>query len=253
MKFLPILTLTIGSASAFLAPSTTSQPSPSGTRLSAGEESDAVAGRLEFLQTAAVGAAATSLALLTSQPEPALARGRATLDQTYDRYAPRVKAGGEFYANDLKKLIAAADFAGIKNALQEPPKRTKQDLAKPDSGVAERARQAGGFSDARVLVAADLFAAAFSESSISPKTKQMQAAVANVRSVVEEMQSVAKQALGEEGSGGLFGFGGKKLDKNEAAKKLRDLYVQGGNAWNEYVLAANDNLALQFDRFSYIK
>lgn len=45
------------------------------------------------------------------------------------------------------------DWAGIQNALQEIPKREKSDLSKPDAGVADRARQAGQFSDARVLVA----------------------------------------------------------------------------------------------------
>ena len=195
---------------------------------------------------------ATTL-FLTTAPSPALARGRATLEQSYDRYGPRIRAGGTFYATDLKKLIASADFEGVKNALAEPPSRTKADLVKPDSGVAARARQAGQFSDARVLVAADLWAAAFSESSISAKTKKMQAAVADVRRVVEEMQSVSRQALGEEKSGGLFGIGAKKVDKKEAAKQLRELYVEGGNAWNEYVLAANDNLALQFDKFDYVK
>lgn len=81
----------------------------------------------------------------------------------------------------------------------------------------------------------------------------MQEAVTKVREVVEEMQSVSRQALGEEKSGGLFGLGAKKVDKNESAKKLRELYVKGGNSWNEYVLAANENLALQFDRFEFIK
>jgi len=153
----------------------------------------------------------------------------------------------------LKKLVATADFEGVKNALAEPPKRQKSDLTKPDSGVAARARQAGQFSDARVLVAADLFASAFSESSISAKTKKMQEAISRVREVVEEMQSVSRQALGEEKSGGLFGLGAKKVDKNESAKKLRELYVKGGNAWNEYVLAANENLAMQFDKFEFVK
>jgi len=260
MKCLAILSLAVASASAFLAPSTTTTAVSShfltpiqlhGTTTTSTD----VSSRSDFLKTAAVGVAATtSLATTTllQQPEAAQARGRATLEQSYDRYAPRIKAGGIFYSTDLKKLIAGADFAGIKNALQEPPKRSKEDLKKVDSGVAERARQAGQFSDARVLVAADLFAAAFSESSISAKTKKMQDAVSRVRTVVEEMQTVCRQALGEE-KGGLFGFGAKKVDKNESAKKLRELYVKGGNAWNEYVLAANENLALQFDRFDYIK
>lgn len=208
--------------------------------------------RKEFffqVATPLAGAAATSVLL---RPDAAEARGRATLEQTYGKYAPRIRAGGVFYNNDLKKLVAAADWEGIKNALREPPARKKEDLTKSDSGVAARARQAGQFSDARVLVAADLLASSFSESSISAKTKKMQAAVTKMRGVVEEMESLAAQALGEEKTG-LFGFGAKKVDKSQLAKQLRDLYVQGGNAYNEYVVAANDNLALQFDKFPYIK
>ena len=58
---------------------------------------------------------------------------------------------------------------------------------------------------------------------------------------------------GQKAGGLLFGLGAKKVDKNECAKKLRELYVQGGNAWNEFILASNDNLPLQFDRFDFVK
>lgn len=107
--------------------------------------------RDDFIKTVSVASIA-SIANVFIQ-EPAFARGRATLEQSYERYAPRIKAGGEFYSNELKNLIDKNDWSGIKNALQEPPKRQKSDLQKPDAGVAERARQAGQFSDARVLVA----------------------------------------------------------------------------------------------------
>ena len=30
-------------------------------------------------------------------------------------------------------------------------------------------------------------------------------------------------------------------------------HTLSGNAWNEYVMLANEDLALQFDRFEYIK
>lgn len=212
--------------------------------------------RSDFLNAAFVASVAgisISTAALVTTPLPAMARGRATLEQQYERYAPRIRAGGTFYATDLKKLVATADFAGVAAALAEPPSRQKADLTQPDAGVAACARQAGQFSNARVLVAADLWAASFSESSISVKTKSMQEAVNKVRDVVEEMQKVARLGSGEEKAGGLFGLGAKKVDKNECAKKLRELYVQGGNAWNEYILASNDNLPLQFDRFDFIK
>lgn len=237
------LTLLMGVTSAFVA----RHQSPHFTLMELQAEKST--SRKDFLKhsVSVVGSAAWIFS-----SSPALARGRATLEQSYERYAPRIRAGGEFYRSDLKKLVASSDFEGLKNALAEPPKRKKEDLSKPDSGVADRARQAGQFSDARVLVAADLFASSFSESSISPKTKKMQAAVAKVRNVVSEMQSTCSLALGEESSGGLFGFGNKKVDKAALASKIRILYVEGGNAWNEYVLAANDELALQFDKFQFI-
>lgn len=195
---------------------------------------------------------ATTVVVVDSKP--ALARGRATLEKTYERYAPRVRAGSAFYGTELRSMVAKDDWNGIKLALAEPPSRTAKDLTKSDAGVSARAKMAGGFSDARVLVAADLFAAAFSESSISEKTKKMQSLVAKEREIIKEMQIVARQALGEESSGGgFFGFGGKKPDKVELSKKMKELYVAGGNTWNEYIKAANDNLALQFDRFDYVK
>jgi len=205
-----------------------------------------------FVSLAAASLGGTTAALLWST-EPAEARGRATLEKSIERYAPRVRAGATFYANDLRQLVQKNDWAGIKSALQEPPERTKGDLNKSDAGVAERARRAGGFSDARVLVAADLLAAAFSDNSLASKTKRMQAAVAELRDVVQEMQKTARTALGEESTGGFFGLGAKKPSEAELSKKMRELYVAGGNAWNKYVKEANDELALQFDRFEYIK
>lgn len=100
-----------------------------------------------------VGTTTAVVALSFTQAEPAQARGRATLEQAVQKYGPRIRNGGAFYASDLRSLVAKNDWAGIKAALQEPPKRKKEDLVKADSGVAARARQAGGFSDARVLVA----------------------------------------------------------------------------------------------------
>jgi hypothetical protein len=212
-----------------------------------------VTSRKEFFQQAKAAASSMAvIAAITGTPEVASARGRATLEQAYRKYTPRILSGGAFYASEMKQFVAAANFAAIQNALREPPSRQKDDLKKPDSGVADRARLAGQFSDARVLTAADLYAAAFSESSISPKTKKMQAAVAKMRTVVEEMEDLCQQALGES-SGGLFGIGAKKVDKTELAKRLRTLYVDGGNAYNEYILMANQDLALQFDKLPFIK
>ena len=55
--------------------------------------------RQDFLKASSL-AAATWLVLPAA---PAFARGRATLEKSYERYAPRIRAGGEFYAKDLRQ------------------------------------------------------------------------------------------------------------------------------------------------------
>jgi len=235
---------------AFQVPSSTTTSPP---RSTAGASS-----RKDFLSTATTAATTAGIVATVAGSwafgvEPASARGRATLEKSYERYAPRIRAGAEFYGSDFRKLVEKQDWQGIKNALQDPPERKREDLVKPDAGVAARARQAGQLSEARVVVAADLFAAAFSDNSISAKTKKMKVAVDKLREAVEGMSTTAKIALGEQKvGGGLFGLGAKAPSQSELAKQLRDYYVAGGNAFNEYIYAANDDLALQFDRFAYV-
>ena len=82
----------------------------------------------------------------------------------------------------------------------------------------------------------------------------MKASVTKLRSIIAEMDGLTKQALGQDTGGGFFGLGGKKkVNEAELLQQMRVLYAQGGNAWNEYIFAANDELALQFDRFEYVK
>jgi len=249
-SFFLALAATAQTAGAFQVPSLVkSRSAVSLLQATTSDESVHDSARKDFLKTVSVAAAAT---LLWDQPQPAHARGRATLERAYERYTPRIREGAAFYGSDLRTLVGRSDWSAIKSALQEPPERQAGDLSKVDGGVADRAKLAGQFSDARVVVAMDLYAAAFSDNSISAKTKKMKAAVEKVRAAVEGMSSVAKQALGEEGGGGFFGLGAKKPSDAELQKKMREYYVAGGNAFNEYILAANEDLALQFDKLSYI-
>ena len=103
--------------------------------------------RSDFLSTASTAAIATA-----AISQPAYARGRATLEQTYERYTPRIIEGGKFYKGQLYPAIAKQDWKSIEAGTAEPPKKAKADRALPDGGVAKRAALAGGFSDARVLV-----------------------------------------------------------------------------------------------------
>ena len=68
--------------------------------------------RQDFLQQSAALTIA-SVATAFSAVEPAVARGRATLDQAYERYTPRIIAGGSFYKKDLRDMIAKSDFDGV--------------------------------------------------------------------------------------------------------------------------------------------
>jgi hypothetical protein len=255
MKFVALSLGFLSVASAFQASSVQTRGSPSQLQMQVKDSTNnadaASSSRKEFLQASSILGFTAAVNLLV--PEPAFAKGRATLEKSFRRYAPRVVAGGVFYGDELRTLVEKNDWEGIKSALSDPPERSKEDLNKPDAGVAARAKAAGGFSDARVLVAADLLAASFSDSSISAKTRKMQGAVARLREAVNGLKSVARQGLGEETSGGLFGIGGKKLSQAELAASAREYYVAGGTAWNEFVYDANDELAIQFDRFPYIK
>jgi hypothetical protein len=135
-----------------------------------------VTSRDDFLKSAAL----VTIGTLGFQA-PALATGRATLEVTYAKYSPRIRTGGQFYGNEFKQIVVKGDWAGIKEALGDVPPRKKEDLQvgprlscrtwiifvstfshliislvlaqRADAGVAARARQAGEFSEDRVLVA----------------------------------------------------------------------------------------------------
>jgi len=209
------------------AVSFTSVKTPGWRQNAALEMSSKAGTRSDFLKftTAEITLA---LPLLLISPSPVDARGRATLEQAYERYTPRIIAGGQFYANDLKAMIAKGDWEGIKSATSDPPEKTKTDLTKQDGGMAERASKAGEFSEARVMVAADLFAATFSDNSISQKTKNMKEQVNGMRKTVQGLNLAARQALGEtRNEGGVFGFGGKAPNKVELFQTIKQLYIDG--------------------------
>jgi hypothetical protein len=212
-----------------------------------------VQSRGDFVSSTIAAVAAGSVSVAAIPLRPANARGRATLEAAYDRYTPRIIDGGKYFKGQLYGAIAKGDWKSIETATAEPPKKSKEDRALADGGIAKRAAQAGAFSDSRVLSAMDLFAATFSESSISPKTKAMQAEVAKLREVVQELNKAARIAQGEEkAGGGFFGVGGKTPSKSELAAEVKDLYMKGGNAFNQYVYAANDGLPVQLNKLPFL-
>lgn len=77
--------------------------------------------------------------------------------------------------------------------------------------------------------------------------------VDELRSIVQNMDSLAKQALGEEtAGGGFFGIGKKQPSKSEISQKLKELYIAGGTSWNRYVFAANDGLPVKLNKLPYL-
>ena len=97
----------------------------------------------------------------------------------------------------------------------------------------------------------DLFASQFSDNSISPKTKAMRAEVDTLREVVQGLQKAARALTGEEKSGGGL-FGGKAPSQGELRKEIQDLYLKGGNAYNQYIYAANDGLPVQLNKLPFL-
>jgi hypothetical protein len=74
-----------------------------------------------------------------------------------------------------------------------------------------------------------------------------------LKEVVDGMSTAAKIALGEEKvGGGLFGFGAKSPSQLELAQQVRELYVKGGNAWNQYVFISNNDLPVQLKKLPYL-
>jgi hypothetical protein len=83
----------------------------------------------------------------------------------------------------------------------------------------------------------------------------MQAEVEKMRQVIRRIHLTAQIALGEEktpGSGGFFGFGAKVPSQSELAKEVRELYLLGGNAFNQYAYYANEGLPIQLNKIPYL-
>ena len=88
----------------------------------------------------------------------------------------------------------------------------------------------------------------------APTTKSMKAEAEALRDVVSRMNKAARLALGEEkrGGGGLFDVVGKAPSQSELAKQVQELYLKGGNAYNQYVFLANDGLPVQLAKLPFL-
>jgi len=184
-----------------------------------------------------ISTTSASAALMTGLPLPAGATGRATLELASSKYVPRIKDGAKAYKKDVYKAVGSGNLEALAAAVAEPRKKTKEDKAKADAGFAERAASAGPFSDARVLAAMDLYAAAFSDRAESNKTKAMKKEVATLRSIVGEWRALS--AGGGKGSKG-------------GATRAKELYKEGGDTFNRYVYTANLGLNIKFEKLDYL-
>lgn len=169
-----------------------------------------------------------------SFPQSSQASGRATLEYAQERYIPRIKAGKSAYKKDVFKAVKADDMAGLASAIAEPRGKTNDDKTKADGGFADRAASAGPFSDARVLTAMDLYAAAFSDHAESEKTRNMKREVSKLRSIVAEWRDISSKG------------------KKGAGSRVKELYKEGGDAFNRYVYEANLGLNIKFEKLEYL-
>jgi hypothetical protein len=81
----------------------------------------------------------------------------------------------------------------------------------------------------------------------------MKEEVEKLREVVLGLNKAARIALGEEKSGGgLFGIGGKAPSQGELTKEVKELYLKGGNAFNQYIFIANDGLPVQLAKLPFL-
>ena len=111
--------------SGFLAPKGRTTEPMAMTRNAMGAMGADAVGRRMFVDTLSVITTTLAISLVG---EPAFATGRATLEQSYERYVPRIKAGGEFYQGEFKTMVAKGDWAAIKSATGGVPPRKKEDL-----------------------------------------------------------------------------------------------------------------------------
>jgi hypothetical protein len=165
-------------------------------------------GRRAVLSGAAV--AALSALPMAAPAESTLV----TRQQAYTRYVPRIERGRDFWANGLRKQIAAGDWAAILKELEPVGKKDK-------GGVIPKT-----FSPMR------LWASSWSSKTISDKTVAMQAAIDELD---EAAASLEIAALGKEKSNGLFSFlgGAKTLDEKSRMALASAAYKKGVFAFNK--------------------
>lgn len=176
---------------------------------------------LFFVSTVAAG--------LTVLPGEAQARGRATQIKSWSRYGARVEGMRGWIAGSLKGMIKTADYAGIKEATE------------PKKGVMNT-----------FLTAMDLWAATYSDASISPKTNAMMADNEALRTVQKDLYALSQKALGEEvkKSGGFLGIGAKEKAKPTAAELNAEyvaLFEKAKAAYNDYCELNNVGRPFEID------
>lgn len=165
-------------------------------------------------------------------PLAVTARGRGTQEAVFQRYQPRIREYGEFLKGDLAKIIDSGDWAALKA-------ETAADMSKKGSV----GRLYNGES------AMFLWAASFSETSKTKKTKDMDAQIDILTASRETLTSVAQKALGEAPkTGGFFGIGAKQDPPPPTAvsqKQAKQAVIDAVKAYNVYVTI--NNLGIPFD------
>jgi len=143
-----------------------------------------------------------------------------TRQQAYTRYVPRIERGRDYWANGVRKAVAASDWPTLVSAIEKK-----------------------GSVD-RIFGPMQLWASSFSGKTISEKTLAMNGAVDELKEAVRFLNIAA---IGTEKGGGFFGFGGqKKIDESKRKQLASAAYQKGVAAINKYIEIGNDGLGLQF-------
>lgn len=175
------------------------------------------------LLSAAFGAAALGAAVPAAHAESTLV----TRQQAYTRYVPRIERGRDYWANGLKKSIAAGDWTSIVKELRPASKKDP------------------GGAIPKFFGPMSLWSSSFSSKVISDKTIAMNAAIEELQ---EATASLEVAAIGKQKDTGFFGvFGAQKsLDESQRKALAVAAYQKGVSAFNKYIVIGNDGLGLNF-------
>uniref|UniRef100_A0A7S3K4D3 Uncharacterized protein n=1 Tax=Aureoumbra lagunensis TaxID=44058 RepID=A0A7S3K4D3_9STRA len=176
-------------------------------------------------------------ALFTALPiDEAFARGRGTQPAMFLRYQPRIAAFGSYLKSDVGKKIADADWTALKADVAADLKKKKGKIGPIYNGES----------------AMSLWAASYSETFITDKSKEMQEKVDEITQFRKSLESIALKGTGDglAKTGGFFGLGAKPEPKPSDAtlqKEAKAALTKAVKAYNDYVEINNVGIPFEIN------